>query len=283
MKPKISIIILHHNESDEFIHPTLESINNQKDVKFSKDIEIIMSNDCDEPIKPKSLDTFKNIKVNFIPSKVKNNIGMNCQNGLDNATGDYILFVDDDDTFFDENSLHWCLEAIDCTDGECDLIHFDNVQEMLINECEYKYFRVPNYDVYKSAKLYKRQFLLDNNIHFFSSLTYCEDTLLNLCVKLYEPKEIYVGRDIYIHRENKKSVTRFDFKDFCEKVCLDFFKGLDLISQRFQYVSEAQRDYMKMIFNNYTDSFIERVVVRVPNFSNPYKQMINYILDKNLK
>ena len=97
---KLSIIVPYHNEDDSIIFPLFNSLNNQIDINFD-DIEIIVSNNCEIPVPPKSLfdGTFPNIqnRIKYIISPIKNISGASRQFGVDKSKGKYLMFCDDDD------------------------------------------------------------------------------------------------------------------------------------------------------------------------------------------
>lgn len=97
---KISVIIPIHNSS-KHIKECLESVINQT----YKNIEIIV---VDDASKDNSLEVVKNIKDNRIKIiELKENVGAgkSRNKGIEEATGDYICFLDSDD--------YWLLDKID--------------------------------------------------------------------------------------------------------------------------------------------------------------------------
>ena len=67
MKPiKLSIIIPYHNEPEQTIYPLFNTIDQQQEIDFET-IEIILCNNCENPIKPKFIQQriFKNISNNI--------------------------------------------------------------------------------------------------------------------------------------------------------------------------------------------------------------------------
>lgn len=91
---KFSIIIPAYN-SEKFIEECLNSIFSQT----YKNIEVIVVDDCSTDNTLKVLEGYKQIKI--FSTKVNSRQGVARNIGLENCTGDYVLFVDSDDTLYD--------------------------------------------------------------------------------------------------------------------------------------------------------------------------------------
>lgn len=95
---KFSIIIPAYN-SEEFIEQCLDSIFSQT----YKNIEVIVINDCSTDNTLKILEGYKQLKIFSTPINSRQGAARNI--GLENCTGDYILFVDSDDSLYDSEVL----------------------------------------------------------------------------------------------------------------------------------------------------------------------------------
>ena len=94
---KISIIVLTHNRFDQLLR-LLNSIYSQNYSNF----EIILIDDVSTD---ETYNYFKNIKddrLKYIRNETKIDIGINRQTAYNLATGDYVVFCDDDDFFIDD-------------------------------------------------------------------------------------------------------------------------------------------------------------------------------------
>ena len=90
MDKKFSIIIPNYNK-EEYVEETLDSIFNQT----YKNFEVIVIDDASSD---NSIEKIKNYDVKLFHTNRK--MAGGARNvGLDNATGDYILFLDSDDYF----------------------------------------------------------------------------------------------------------------------------------------------------------------------------------------
>ena len=105
---KLSIIIPYHNEPEQTIYPLFNSIDQQQEIDFET-IEIILCNNCENPIKPKFIQQriFKNISNNikYIKSARKNWSGLSRQYAIDNSLGEYLIICDDDDCLYSPTTI----------------------------------------------------------------------------------------------------------------------------------------------------------------------------------
>lgn len=102
---RFSIIIPAHNAEKE-IERALKSINNQT----YKDYEIIVIDDCSSDNTYNILKRYKNITV--IKNKENLKAGGSRNKGIEQATGEYIIFLDADDYFAETTTLEKINEVI---------------------------------------------------------------------------------------------------------------------------------------------------------------------------
>lgn len=217
---KISIIIPMYN-AEKYIARCLESVINQS----FNDIEIIIVNDGSTD---KSLEICrKYAEVDeriVILNKENNGVSVARNQGMNVATGEYVMFVDSDD-WIDESMCQDLYKRI----SECnaDICFCNNIKEYgnkseyidfgdskdvinlsLIEEKDKKIahrretFRGP------CAKLYKRSIIIDNNITFKRELAIGEDLVFNLEYLKYCEKMVVEKKFLYHYRVNLYSETK---------------------------------------------------------------------------
>ena len=118
MMEKISIIIPLYN-AENYISKCLDSIINQT----YKNFEIIIINDKSKDDSWEVLNHYvsENLNINFkiVNNEVNLGLSKTRNKGMDLATGDYIFFMDNDDTLVDNFSLQ---HFIDKTENDPDII-----------------------------------------------------------------------------------------------------------------------------------------------------------------
>lgn len=100
IRPKVSIVVPIYNV-EKYLHRCVNSLIRQT----LKDIEIILVDDGSPDNCPKICDEYKNkdIRVKVIHKK-NAGLGLARNSGLDEAKGEYVVFVDSDD-FIEESAL----------------------------------------------------------------------------------------------------------------------------------------------------------------------------------
>jgi len=116
--PKISIIIPVYN-TDKYLKECLDSCINQT----LSDIEIICVDDCSTDNSLKILEEYKtkNSRIKVFHHEINKKQGAARNTGMDNATGEYIWFVDSDD-FIDKNACQLLYDTI--KENNVDLLSF---------------------------------------------------------------------------------------------------------------------------------------------------------------
>lgn len=216
---KISVVVPIYN-AENFLYECIESILSQENVN----LELILVDDG-------SCDNSKNICLNFqyIDQRVryfyKENSGVSDTRnyGLQNAYGNYVIFVDADDMLM-PNALFTLLNYVlkynlDFVRGECvkcDLlgksikysipdIRSRNQGRVLTN----KDFLMNIFagDFYSFLFLFRKEFLFKNGLKYPVGVTFCEDMLFLLSASLFAKRTMYVSDRIYRYRLNINSVS----------------------------------------------------------------------------
>lgn len=193
----LSIIIPAYNAKNT-ICMTLDSIKNQ-DLPIL--FEVIIVNDCSDYNYEQIVSTYKK-SFNIREIKTDKNLGPGGarQVGIDNSFSEYIVFIDSDDYFYESNSLSKMYEEI--TKSNADLL----ISNFLYQRDDFKLIKKRDF-VWLHGKMYKRKFLIDNNIRFNNSRAN-EDNGFNRLILLLEPNCIFLDEIVYVYSENPNSITR---------------------------------------------------------------------------
>lgn len=208
MKAKVSVIVPVYN-GKEYIKECINSIQKQT----YSNIELIVVNDgsidnTEEVIMKMQKENKNNMKYIF---QENSGVGQARNVGLNNATGEYVIFVDNDDTIKEDYIETLTNIALDTkSDVVCTGIQYmdndgKNVGNLLLKKEEWCKYSI----LAAHGKIYKREFLIQNKI-FFSKDHFAEDAYFNLQVLL---KASHIEIDEYIgycYRINPKGITRND-------------------------------------------------------------------------
>ena len=126
--------------------------------------------------------------------------------GIMNSTSKYIVFADSDDYFACPNAIEYLYNEISKKD-------LDLVSSVFMEMGKDDSYRHEIDEVYLHGKIYKREFLMDNNIHF-NDIRTNEDNYYNTCIYLCEPKRNYLDYVTYCWDYNPNSITRRNNHEF---------------------------------------------------------------------
>lgn len=257
MNVKVSVIIPFYN-TKMYLKKCLDSIMNQN----LKEIEIIIVNDCSEDDPENVLNEYLNDKrVTIINHKTRKAAGGARNTALKIAKGEFISFIDSDD-WVDINFIKTLYTA--AIEYDADISMSGLIREYDVNrahpvyKCKYDDFMLLNSDVafrimtneYKYGfkiipsalnKLYKKDFLLKNNITFIENILF-EDQLFSYQVMLCANNILCVPGTLYHHYKRTGSIVQ----SFSKKNIVDLDYSYQEIKK---YLIE------KDLFNRYKNNY----------------------------
>ncbi len=208
---KLSIIIPQYKEGEKVIFPLLASIDNQMMIDFN-DIEVLVLNDGSNIIlSDEFLNQFVNITPQYICLKKNVGLGMCRQAGLEHATGDYVMFCDADDRFFMNTALSLYFQTIAKYNPDFlssrwyEELRKDGKSILVKHEAD---------KTWTHTKMYRRQFLIDNDIKHHPQLRVHEDSYFTgLAYELAETTR-HIQAETYVWCWNDNSITRSNKSNF---------------------------------------------------------------------
>ncbi len=203
--PKISVIIPVYNV-EKYLPQALESVINQT---FS-DLEIICVNDGSTDNSLKILEEYAQKDERIIVfTQVNQGVSAARNKGIDNAAGEYIMFLDPDDTF----DLTLCEKVVHKIDAETpDIVMWghNNVSEnkiiqhneqllpisILQNKKNPTLFDFMQIQIWVWDKAFKKDFLFQKNIRFWNGITNAEDVIFCIESFLENPKYSFINESL---------------------------------------------------------------------------------------
>lgn len=261
-----SIIIPMYN-SEKFINRAIQSLLNQT----YKNFEIILVNDCstDQTL----LVCEKYIKSNIKLFDLDKNLGVsNARNiGLQNAKGEYVLFLDSDD-WLDRNTLYLLKENIKNSDILVyGVVYNRNDKQVAQPLPAIGKFSVIDlfsmgstlFDVsilhWVTNKVFKLSIIRKNNLLFNQTLKMGED--LDFCMKYLEKIKFINVLDEYLYyydRTNNRSLTNSNIKSLPERTKINndniksFLERNNIDINAFNSYKKEQFKYVESKINNAT-------------------------------
>ena len=265
-KIKVSVIIPVYN-SEKLLNQCIDSICNQT----LKDIEIICIDDGSTDNSPKILKEYEKKDSRIIALSQKNSgAGVARNKGIDIANGEYIAFVDSDD-WIEDNALEKLYNNIKNNDS--DMVLFNSIEHKPNKEFRKRIYLKKDdsidynnytfdYHKYRNfvmngflviwSKFYKKSFIKDNNIKFYSHEIF-NDIQFHIQSMLLAKKISYLPEILYHYRrmgqnslQTSRAVTQrgfvvFDIFNEIEEWLKDngFFEELETNFYRF-VLTESQ-------------------------------------------
>lgn len=252
MEKKVSILVAVYN-IEKYIGKCIQSIIDQD----YTNLEIILVNDCSTDLSGKICDDYasKDDRIIVIHHEENTRLPGVRNDGLDRATGDYIVFVDGDD-WLASDFVTYMLDVITQTksDMAINLVNFTTRDTKQVPDCSFQIWSAekataellfPHLTIGAWNKMYKREFIEKHHLRFHPELFTAEgERFINDAAQ--RANHVGVGcRKVYYYRLNNtgSATTKYDIRQ--SKGALYAFKGIekDLII-RTPYVMNALRQHI---------------------------------------
>ncbi len=243
----LSILVPYYNEGEEVIRPLLDSIQFQQNIDLST-IEVIICKDGEsgQDLSQEFLDRYTySIQYHTEP---KGGVSKMRNQAFNYSKGDYVMWCDCDDQFYHCLAL-WLIKRETTTpmqvmvDGRQTTINgFDALYAVFLEEGRVPegqpnagetYF-IDRKDGFQfvHSKVFLKEFLVRNDIHFFDSCTIHEDNVLNAQVQACTKYIKWCPQPFYLWKWRDSSVCRRD-PLYIKKTYPDLIKSSDCLLEWF--------------------------------------------------
>ena len=198
-------VIIPTYEAHDFLAIGLHSLACQT---FARNLHVYIVDDCsskgyEEVVKP-----FRNIlDITIIKTPANSGPGFARQYGIDHSNSTYVTFMDADDEFYYVRALEDLYNTIN--DNNADEV-IGNFGEELVSGGLYTHYCN---DVWMHGKMYRRSFLVNNNIRMNNS-TANEDTGFNQLTRLVSGNIVNLDQITYYWKSNPKSICRSNNNEY---------------------------------------------------------------------
>ena len=295
---RFSIIVPVYNV-EKYLERCISSVLNQS---FS-DYELLLVEDCSTDSSFEIAERFIGEKVKLYRNKVNSGLSVSRNVGVQNAIGEYILFLDSDD--YVENDALFVLDNLISSNGNPDIVYTGVIEERgqektrkygYKSESDKSYTRyeflkseLEKRNLYAPAVLgvYKRMLIVDNNL-FFKPGIYHEDELWTPQI-VDKAKKIYLSKYIYYHyvkRENSittktdRTQNGLDLMDSCYDL-IDIFKEMGESDLKKLMNNHIAMVYMKAMCKGrlYRAEYISKVDRVLPlRYASTYKDILKALI-----
>lgn len=253
---RFSIIISTYNMAN-IIKNAINSILNQD----FEDYEIIIFNDASKDNTIEVINSIKSNKIKLINSKKNIGLGAARNEAVKKAKGEYILYLDADDSLYENTTLTKINEIlkIDNPDLAYFGVHYiggsnktyipnkDNSTKEARILCD-MHFAV-------SSKCWKREFLKEKNITFIEDMYY-EDMVYSIKSTILADKISYGEFPIYNYLRNRKgSITSTPNLS----KCVDMYKMLSHVMELYDITPEKYQPYLMSFIEQETQSLTYKI------------------------
>ena len=251
---KFSIIIPAYN-AETSIAKSIESILSQTYANF----ELLVIDDCSTDNTYNVIKQYSNVKLYQTPVNSRQGAARNI--GLDHCTGDYILFLDADDIYFDDTVLEKLANTI-ISKNSPDIVYcgmqITGKRELIIMPDEEnisKYYRLgQNKWMNVTSLCIKASFIHENKIRFPENIRY-EDVLF--AFKAIEKAKTFSYTDfiayVYINNDNTTTTT------YTYAQALDTVKMIEELTKLKDSISKENLPFLKQRILEQTERLQERL------------------------
>lgn len=259
----IDIIIPAYNAHDT-ISKTLSSICSQNiDCKLN----VYIIDDGSKKDYSEIINCFnKMINIKEIKLEKNSGPGVARQTGIENSNSDYIVFVDADDELYSVFSLKILYDKM--IESESDVII-----SAFMEEHDNGYDTHYQDYVWLHGKMYKRSFIEKNNIHFNDSYSN-EDNYFNQSIIIRNPKIEYIDDVVYLWKNNKKSITRKNEKEYDTKGLIGFVDNVTSVIEEAindnideETIAEFSFNYFYTVYLYYIMYYDDEIAKKMINHS----------------
>lgn len=226
---KLSIVMPQYNEDEATCYDALNMLNSQLYCSFS-DYEVIIVNDCSTvKLSKEFLDQFKNLEIKYISTEKNGGPGMARQRGLDYAKGDYVTFIDIDDTWITNLAFHFFENEIYPKSPNCFITNWLETGKNGTGPV----FLMPHGEdmTWMFGKFWKRESLKFFEIKHHPELRVHEDSYFNRTAFSVFPQNTVLKSDfvIYLWRTAEDSITRANGGAYAFNSFATYLRANDLV------------------------------------------------------
>lgn len=206
---KLQILVPQYKEKEETISFLLDSIEFQSGID-KKDIGVIICSDGGEYILDKKFLKKYSYDIDYVICEHRG-VSATRNSAFLLSDADYIMYCDSDDGFCNIFSLKIIFENIDMNEKEgkpFDLMSSKfYVEKLAEDEKPWSLSVFDHNNIYIHGRVYRRDFLVNNNLYFNEKIWANEDSFFNISTNFYSSNTKVLNIPIYCWRGNPMSVT----------------------------------------------------------------------------
>ncbi len=233
---KVSVIIPVYNV-ENYLRACLKSVQNQTLEEF----EVICIDDGSLDKSGEILEEYSKRDTRFrVYHQQNSGVSATRNRGVELANGEYIKFVDSDDTIAPQ-TLEKCYKM--AKDEDADIVRHNSIDEIR---------QGPQFELIWPTTvwggMYRTRFFKGNNIKFDTGATYGEDQAVNLICNSRAKKIVYCSENLYNYVNNPNSLCR---NSNFEKYSTSHAKSVNVVYEDWKKNGYFENDQAKIGFLNW--------------------------------
>lgn len=266
---RFSIIVNSYN-IEKYIERAIESVLCQD----FKNYEIIIVDDCSTDGTFEKIQKYKNDKIDIFQTKTNSGTAGAGRNiGIENAQGEYILFLDGDDTLYDNQTLSNIDNIIGSKHPEVIFLGYEDIgqgnkQRISTKENSTKEARILcDLTFSVSSRCWNREFIINNNLKFIEGMYY-EDEIYSMKANIIATNTTYGDVKVFKYYRNREGsvMTKPTIKK-----CSDFYRMLAEIVDLYEVTPKEHKKHLLSFIVNENESIPYRIKVVLEALKNDEK------------
>ena len=246
---RLQFLVPQYKETEEVISFLLDSIECQVDIN-KNDIGVIICSDGGNYILDRKFLDKYSYDIDYVVCTHRGVSGARNSAFL-LSDADYVMYCDSDDGFCNTFALKIIFQNIDISEKEGK--PFDLMSTKFYSEKQaegdtpWSLSICDHNNVYIHSRVYRREFLVDNNLYFNEKIWANEDSFFNISTNFYSKNTKMLNIPIYCWRGNPQSVTH-DPK-FIMKTLHQLIYSNDSVIETMIILNKDKKDIAKSAFD----------------------------------
>lgn len=256
-QPRFTVIICAYNV-EAYITRAIKSVLAQN----FKNYELIISDDCSTDNTMEMINKFSGDNIKVVKTSANTGTAGGTRNiGLNVAKGEYIVFLDGDDTLYDENVLYNIDKVIGQDKPDIVYLGFQDVgqgdkERISTQENSTKIARLIcdlNFSV--SSRCWNKEFLDKNNMRFVEGMYY-EDEVFCMRGTILSKSTKHSSMKVFKYYRNRKGSV---MSTPSVKKCSDWYRMLAEVTDLYAITPDEYKPYLLSFIKNENDTIPARI------------------------
>lgn len=254
---RLTVAISAYNIED-YIGRAIKSVLNQDFENY----EIVIVDDCSTDNTYEKIKEFNNEKIRFYKTKHNSGTAGGSRNlSIEKARGEYIIFLDGDDTLYDNQTLKKIDKIIGQDKPDLVYLGYEDVGQgnkvrVSTEENSSKKARlICDVTFSVSSRCWRKEFLTKHNMRFIEGVYY-EDEIFSIKATILSEKTKCADIKVFKYYRNRKGSV---MSSPSVKKCSDWYRMLAEVTDLYSITPEEYKPYLLSFIKNENESVPKRI------------------------